>query len=242
MTVSTFKQSLSLVLAHEGGYVNNAKDPGGPTNQGITQHVYDAYHKVAGVPVQSVKLISAIETADIYKKQYWNLVSGDRLPTGLDYAVFDFGVNSGISRALKYLQMTVGVAADAVIGNETMTAIYAAAKANENALILKYCANRMAFLKSLGTFPTFGKGWTRRVVGYTDGAQDDDNGVLDFAIMMANNDPAFVMPAEIGSKPGEVAAKAVAEETPESFVQATPDDIKALAAMNDRLASLILAS
>lgn len=240
MTVQLYKQSLALVLAHEGGYVNHPKDPGGATNKGVTKKVYDAYRKVHGLPVQSVRYISDEEVGAIYNKQYWKLVRGDSLPAGLDYAVFDFAVNSGPSRAIKYLQRLVGVEDDAVIGNMTLAAVYEKAKANEETLILSYCANRMAFLKSLDTFSTFGKGWTRRVIGYEPGVQLNDSGVIDYAISMARNDLNFQLPTAIGTKPNEAPAKAFA---PAEIMPVVPEaDLKAIVEQNNLLALKIALS
>lgn len=241
MTAASYKPSLSLVLAHEGGYVNHPQDPGGATNKGVTQKVYDAYRKLRGLKVQSVKLIDALETEEIYRKNYWKLVRGDSLPAGLDYAVFDFAVNSGVSRAIRYLQRCVNVNDDAVLGDMSMTAILDSAAANEELLITKYCANRLAFMRSLSIFKTFGTGWTRRVVGYVDGYQESDSGVLDLAINMARGDTAFTMPTQIGMNPVEIPAKAISAE-PEVFPAATADDILALMKTNDQLALKIALS
>src|SRR5690349_19262882 len=101
MSASNFRTSLGLVLAHEGGYVNHPKDPGGATNFGVTQKVYDAFRKYHGLKTQSVKLIATSEVSDIYNRNYWKLCRADSLPCGLDYAVFDFDVNSGVSRAVR---------------------------------------------------------------------------------------------------------------------------------------------
>lgn len=157
---ANFEKALTLVLEHEGGYVNHPKDPGGATMKGVTQAVYDAYRKLRGRGVQSVKLISEEELRAIYKFQYWDKVQGDFLPAGVDYAVFDFAVNSGVSRAAKYLQAVLGVAQDGQIGAKTLAGITSPAN-TINAL----CDRRMGFLRNLKTFLTFGKGWTRRVQG-----------------------------------------------------------------------------
>lgn len=243
MTASLYRPALSLVLAHEGGYVNHPTDPGGPTNKGVTQRVYDAYRRVHGQPMQSVKLITPLEVEDIYKQQYWKLCRGDSLPAGLDYAVFDFAVNSGVSRALRYLQRLVGVTDDAVIGQATLAAVYEAAEVNEEALIIGYCANRLQFLKGLGTFPTFGKGWTRRVVGSIPGVQEKDTGVVDAGVMMARNDTTYRLPSAIGTKPDEVPAKAIAPEADRDvFPLATPATLAELTQDNDMLASIIMLS
>lgn len=243
MSASNYKPSLSLVLAHEGGYVNHPKDPGGATNKGVTQAVYDSYRKIKGLPVQSVKLISSDEVGEIYQKQYWRQVKGDDLPTGLDYAVFDFGVNSGVSRAARYLQRLVGVPDDGVIGNQTLSAIYAEARKDEEKLIAAYCANRLAFLKSLATFSTFGVGWTRRVIGYQAGVQKADSGVLDYAIFMARDDATFGLPTEIGKLADEVPGKAIAPpEMKDVFPVATAEQLAAIMGANDSLAIKIALS
>ncbi len=159
---NTFPAALKAVLAHEGGYVNHPKDPGGATNKGVTQAVYDAFRKRSGLPVKSVRSISDYEVATIYRKQYWDAVKGDDLPAGVDYAVFDYAVNSGVSRATEALQKALGVNADGVIGQITL---HAAETADRLKIINLICDGRMAFLRRLSTFKTFGKGWTSRVSG-----------------------------------------------------------------------------
>lgn len=57
MASDRYQASLKIVLVHEGGYVNHPKDPGGATNKGVTQRVYDGYRKRNGLPARSVKFI-----------------------------------------------------------------------------------------------------------------------------------------------------------------------------------------
>lgn len=243
MTASNFKPSLALTLAHEGGFSNHPLDPGGATNQGITQRVYDAYRRFHGLKLQSVRYIAALEVSEIYQKNYWRLARADSLPSGLDYAVFDFAVNSGVSRAVRYLQRLVGVDDDGTIGMITLAAIEAAARKNEESLIVNYCAQRLAFVKSLATFATFGKGWTRRIVGLEPGVQINDKGVLDYAVFMARRNVTYAMPSPIGALAGEVAASSIAPLTNESFVEAKPTtyfELKgSIAEINDQLAAMI---
>lgn len=197
MTASNYAASETLVIAHEGGYVNNPKDPGGPTNKGVTQAVYDRHRKAKQLPVQSVKLISDAEVSTIYKDDYWDVVSGDKLPTGIDYATFDFCVNSGASEAVKVLQRCVNakqtffgvpnaLIVDGIIGQSTVSALEMAAAHGAETLIEDYCNARIAFMKTLSTWKTFGTGWQRRVEGAHADAQDDDDGVVDLAVKMAN--------------------------------------------------------
>src|SRR6185312_16834862 len=73
---------------------------------------------------------------------------------------FDEAVNSGPGRAAKDLQSVLGVPIDGVIGPVTLAA---AAKAEPVGVINALGDARMAFLKSLGTWSTFGNGWSNRV-------------------------------------------------------------------------------
>lgn len=154
--------ALKLVLVSEGGYVNNPSDPGGATNKGVTQAVYDAYRRQQGAPTRSVKQITDAELEAIYGDQYWRTIHGDELPEGVDYAVFDYAVNSGPGRAVKDLQRCLGVKVDGVVGLGTMTALTAA---DDTRLIADLCNRRLRFLKSLRTWKTFGRGWESRVNG-----------------------------------------------------------------------------
>lgn len=160
MSNSNFGMCLSMVLVHEGGYVNDPVDPGGATNKGVTQAVYDGWRRSHGQLVQSVRGISVDEIAGIYRMLYWDRIRGDDLPSGLDYAVFDFAVNSGVNRAAKYLQAIAGVAQDGLIGKGTLSAV---AKLDTRKAINTLCDRRTSFLRNLKIFWKFGKGWTRRV-------------------------------------------------------------------------------
>jgi lysozyme family protein len=78
----------------------------------------------------------------------------------LDFAVFDYCVNSGPARAAKTLQSVAGVRTDGRIGRITLAAIGASDPAH---LIRTYCRKRLSFLQGLRTFAVFGRGWRRRV-------------------------------------------------------------------------------
>ena len=148
-----------LVIVNEGGFVDNKLDPGGATNWGCTQAVWEQYigHKVT---VDDMKALTKEEVKPLYKKRYWDAVYGDALPSGLDYCIFDCAINSGVGRASKFIQELVGVPADGAIGNNTISAI---TQINAVTLINEFCDKRQGFLESLKTFPTFGKGWTKRI-------------------------------------------------------------------------------
>jgi len=156
---TNFDKSLAELLKHEGGFVNHPSDPGGATNLGVTQAVWEDWIDRA-VSEENMRALTPAKVAPLYKELYWDRVKGDKLPSGVDYCVFDAAVNSGVSRAAKWLQTTVGAVADGAIGEQTMKQVLLT---NPQMLIDKYSANRLAFLQRLATWPTFGKGWERRV-------------------------------------------------------------------------------
>lgn len=165
--MTEFQRALQKVLVHEGGYSNHKEDPGGATMKGVTQRVYDAYRKSMNMSPVPVRQISASEIEAIYRQKYWNLLKGDQMPAGVGYVVFDGGVNSGVSRSVKWLQMALapyytGVV-DGLIGPATIAAVND--HPNHDALIARICDIRMKFLRALKTFKTFGRGWTARVAG-----------------------------------------------------------------------------
>ena len=159
MVAETFARSLVLVLKHEGGWADHPSDPGGATMQGITKATYEKWlgKKVAKA---ELKAIPDAHVSAIYKNKYWDAVRGDSLPAGVDYAVFDFAVNSGPSRSAKFLQKIIGAAQDGQIGPATLKLVGALEPQD---IIARLCANRLAWLKRLKHWPTFGKGLGRRV-------------------------------------------------------------------------------
>ena len=160
MARSTYDESLRRLLAHEGGYTNDPADPGGPTNFGITIYDYRKYVKPSATAAD-VRAMKVEEAKAIYRAKYWDAQRCDDLPAGVDYAVFDYGVNSGIGRSGKVLRRALGLPDDD--WHTTDAVIAAAAKADAKQLIASICDERLRFLQSLRTWSVFGKGWGRRV-------------------------------------------------------------------------------
>jgi lysozyme family protein len=186
MTASNFSTCLALTLVYEGGYAAHPKDPGGATMCGVTQRVYDEDRDARRLPRQPVRLSAEAERAAIYRRRYWDTCRGNDLPTGVDYAVFDFAVNSGVGRAAKVLQAIVGAVVDGDLGPVTLARVRSyCANHHATALIDALCLERDRFLRSLSLYTTFGAGWTRRVMGVKPGAQPGDTGVIDRAWAMA---------------------------------------------------------
>lgn len=161
MAHGTFAAALKAVLGFEGGYVNNRHDPGGATNHGITQRVYDGWRRLKGLTPRPVREIDGSEVAALYREQYAAPIQFDALPAGVDIITFDGAVNSGVSRGAKWLQAAAGAAADGHIGPATLGRV---ARADPQALIRAIADRRLKFLRGLKIWRYFGKGWQRRVL------------------------------------------------------------------------------
>jgi lysozyme family protein len=160
MAASSYDEALARLLVHEGGNDDDPRDPGGRTSRGILQREWDAWRgSHPGLPAD-VWRAPQDQVEAIYRQKYWDALRCDDLPAGVDYAVFDYGVNSGIGRAAKVLQRLVATAADGEVGPDTIAATKLASAPQ---LIEAICDERLAFLQGLRTWPTFGKGWSRRV-------------------------------------------------------------------------------
>ena len=154
-----FDKSLALILKHEGLYIDHPQDPGGATMKGITLATFTDF-KGRAMSKEELRAISDADVRAIYKSRYWDAVRADELKPGVDLLAFDMAVNKGAGRAAKLMQRAAGVPEDGALGPKSMAAINALDAAD---FIAKVSEARRDFYKSLKTFPTFGKGWLRRV-------------------------------------------------------------------------------
>lgn len=154
MSASCYPESIKRVLQSEGGYVNHPSDPGGETNFGITIAVARA-NGYQG-PMKSLPIA---EARRIYKSRYADPCNFDDEPAGVDYAVFDYAVNSGVSRANKVLRRVIALPDDAPV----YQVLGQLSTRDPKAVVGAIDAERLRFLQSLKTWPIFGKGWGARV-------------------------------------------------------------------------------
>ena len=153
-----FDKCLEMLLHHEGGFVNHPRDPGGMTNLGVTLRVYEKWMGKK-VSEQEMRDLTVEQVAPIYKHNYWDKCKCDDLPSGLDWSIFDWAVNSGPGRSAKALQGIIGATQDGGIGPKTLQLV---AEHNPKEMIEKMHDKRQGFYEGLKTFDTFGKGWSRR--------------------------------------------------------------------------------
>jgi len=149
---------MAMVIGHEGGYVNDPRDPGGETNWGISKRSY---------PKVDIRNLTRKEALAIYDRDYWVPTKCDDLPSGVDYAVFDAAINSGVRRSIQWLQDTVGVEADGKIGPITLSAVNK--YDNKAVLVDRLLDRRLAFMKAAkgpkgeSLWATYSRGWSNRI-------------------------------------------------------------------------------
>ena len=149
--IARFDAAFKALIDHEGGYVNHPKDPGGETQFGITKRSY---------PHLNIRDLTLDDARAIYRRDFWDRLQCDALPLAARFQVFDAAVNSGPGNAARWLQAAAGVAQDGLIGPATRQAIDAMHPA---ALVARFNAARLLFMTSLSTWPTFSRGWARRI-------------------------------------------------------------------------------
>jgi lysozyme family protein len=157
-----WESSFARMIKSEGGYVNDSHDSGGETNLGVTKAAWASY---MGRPIKDgeMKLLTVDQVKPFYKKLYWDKVKGDDLPSGIDYAVFDFAVNGGTGQSSKFIQRSVGAIADGAIGPATMALI---SKTDSTKLLETFTQEKRDFynaiVKNKPTQIKFLKGWMNR--------------------------------------------------------------------------------
>lgn len=148
-----FDLAFDRLMGHEGGYVNDPNDPGGETNWGISKRSY---------PDLDIKALTRDQAREIYRRDFWDRIRGDRLYDGVAFQLFDFAINSGIETAVRKLQRALGVADDGHWGPKSQAAAEAM---TETDTIMRLNAERLDFMTRLSNWKHHGAGWARRIAG-----------------------------------------------------------------------------
>lgn len=146
-----FDDAFEKLIGHEGGYVNDPRDPGGETRYGISKRSYPG-EDIAGMTLERAK--------QLYARDYWGPAGCDALPPALKFDVFDAAVNSGVRTAVKLLQTSVGETQDGVLGPRTLQAVQSMPA---DRLRARFNGHRLALMAGLPTWPAFSRGWARRI-------------------------------------------------------------------------------
>ena len=121
--MTRFDECLSFILKWEGGKSDHPKDPGGRTNQGITQKAFAAYKTKLGQPVRDVFTMTEDEMRAIYFTDYWMPAHCGSMVPPLDLIQFDTAVQRGPHSANRMLQQALQIHDDGIIGPQTKAAL-----------------------------------------------------------------------------------------------------------------------
>lgn len=121
--MANHKVLMPFILAYEGGYSNKKSDRGGATNKGVTLTTFRSVYG-ASKTVNDLKAITNEQWEHVYKKYYWDKCMADDIKSqSVANLLVDFAWHSGVSRAVRYLQQTVGVKVDGIMGKQTLAAV-----------------------------------------------------------------------------------------------------------------------
>ena len=148
----SFETAFRFTVSHEGGYVNDARDPGLETKYGISKRSY---------PNLDIKSLTLEQAQAIYKRDYWQQASCDRMPPKIAIAVFDAAVHHGPKTAIKLLQRALKVADDGEYGRITHGTLQSR-DTNETLELL--LSERAIYLTTCPAWPTYKRGWLKRLL------------------------------------------------------------------------------
>ncbi len=155
-----FDTAFDRLIGHEGGYVNDPRDPGGETKFGIAKRSY---------PHVDIANLTLADAKNIYSRDFWEPLGAAH--PAIKYQVFDFAVNSGIGTAIRKLQAAIGVADDGHWGPISAEKL---SSMDVNDVLMRFMAQRLRFWTRLKTWPTFGAGWVNRAAGQLEYAAEDN--------------------------------------------------------------------
>lgn len=129
--MGNFETSFQKVLQHEGGYSNDADDPGGETYKGVARKIWSSWDgwlivdyakSQKGFPANLEKEKDLQEKIkDFYRINFWDKINGSKITDEeVATSIFDFAVNAGVKTSASLAQMIVGASPDGIIGDETI--------------------------------------------------------------------------------------------------------------------------
>lgn len=162
--MDSFSRCFAFTLGAEGGFTNNAADPGNWTGGAVSTGELRGTKfgiSAAAYPKLDIATLTESQAQDIYKRDYWAALHGDELPEPIAIVAFDAAVNAGPRRAVVWLQQATGQTPDGVLGSATIAALNAG---DATLLAREALVRRLEFSTHLATWASFGLGWSRRII------------------------------------------------------------------------------
>ena len=165
-SMAKVEKLVPFILQWEGGFVNDPYDLGGATNKGVTIATYNSYRKSIGKPggVENLKKISTEDWTAIMKNLYWDRWKADSIENqSVANVLVDWVWASGV-HGIKSPQRLLKVAADGLVGKNTINAVNAA---EPHQFFNDLIADRIKFVdeicKARPANERFRRGWLNRI-------------------------------------------------------------------------------
>jgi len=170
--------AFSVILEHEGGFINDKHDPGGATKYGVSLR----FLKASGIDINldghiditDIFILNKENAKEIYYKYWWDKFKYNSInDIYIATKVVDLSVNMGDMQAHKLVQRAVNSLAhpplvvDGVLGNKSISAINGLCKAGQHCPLLDAIKNQACvFYVTLAAhnpdLNKYLKGWLRR--------------------------------------------------------------------------------
>ncbi len=175
--MAEFSKAFQLMIAHEGGYVNDPDDPGGETYKGVARKIFSKWEGWTKIDIlkrqsdfpanldRDTEIQEAV--SHFYQVNFWDKMNGDQITNQeIANSIFDFGVNAGVSASASLAQMVIGTTADGVIGPQSITSLNSF---NADHFLASFTVAKIArYISIVKKRPTSRKyfyGWVCRALG-----------------------------------------------------------------------------
>jgi lysozyme family protein len=168
---------LDRVFLSEGGYAERATEPGGAVNMGISFEQFSKWwyrtHIAGSKPTfEDLKVMPRSVAEDIYGTEFLSRVRFDVLPSGVDYAVADFAINSGVSGALNACRDALKIARPVASWHMDATLLNILRWRVREDVITSICDERWELMQSKPDFARIAKGRAKRMNAVWDGSRE----------------------------------------------------------------------
>lgn len=154
---------IANLLHEEGGFQNAHEDSGNWTGGKVGQGDLKGTKygiSAAAYPDEDIEHLTIERATELYRRDYWARIQGDALPVALAMVLLDAAVNSGVHRAVQWLQICLGVESDGILGPRTLAQTHSVDVAG---LVGCVSTKRLVYDRANPKWAKYGNGWGDRI-------------------------------------------------------------------------------